>query len=273
MLCKEQNKSKEENKMKYITEIKGKEDVETIILPGKKHGNYSYPDLEVSTELFTTCDMWTGTVGRPGTVEQMKEVAAIMPTLRQFIDYVNLLRSRKVFYGNGKKVDEERIKQIFDEIVNGREKHFGEVFDGQFKMKNYFTKEIQMKYNIIKNDGSLQEIIETLDDHLGKINESLLARNLRRRFKDDFIENWGEKRIDAKYWLENATAQGLPPPNNPEDSEKGTFYWPPRHGGIINFGNLYGGFTCQESPYSCRGEYNTVERDKLKVVRPMWIKK
>lgn len=254
--------------MKPIMDLK-KENLETIILPCKSHGNYDYPDLFVSTELFTTCDIWNGTV------EQMKEKGVFMLTLRQFVDYVNLLRSKKVFYGKTEKqIPEEKIRQIYDETVNNRKNHYGEVFDGQFMMKNSFSKEIQMKYSQIYH-GKLEEGIITLDDHLGKVFESRLKRAWRRKFKDNFLEDLEEvqnkRRIDIKYWLENATNQGLPPPNNPIDFENGLPYLPPRPGGVINFGD-YGGLHCRINPNECRAEYSSIGGGKLKVVRPAWVR-
>src|SRR3989338_788157 len=75
-----------------------------IILPGRKHGSYDYPDLLVPTDRSHKGKNWHQTQ------ESLYLDGAYMITPRQFVDFINLLRSGNVYDGLGVKLDNKRVK-------------------------------------------------------------------------------------------------------------------------------------------------------------------
>ena len=132
-----------------------------LILPGKKHGNYEYPDLDVS--MYRT-GYNTGIVTLDKRINIAKEenghsyIRDIVweealklnlvlgndgtPSLRQFLDLKELLekginQEEKVLYANGKEIDDRKTLQaVYNEIFKTREPFRGEFLDAQFKFNS-----------------------------------------------------------------------------------------------------------------------------------------
>ncbi len=51
----------------------------------------------------------------------LNQEGAFMPTIRQFVDFLNLLRSGKAYDGRGKLVDKSKLDGILDEIYTVRD--------------------------------------------------------------------------------------------------------------------------------------------------------
>ncbi|MBS3152829.1 hypothetical protein J4230_05465, partial [Candidatus Woesearchaeota archaeon] len=95
-----------------------------IILPANnKVGNSSYPNILVSTERSHSNNKW----GECQTLLHSEQ--EFMLTIRQFVDFINLLRSGNVKYADGSKIAKRKIKKILNEIIKVREPSRAEWLD------------------------------------------------------------------------------------------------------------------------------------------------
>lgn len=131
----------------YSPGIKNLEDY--IILPGKVYENYSYPDLLVDIKKKHYCKNWYQTH------EALHKEGAFMLTIRQYLDFIQLLKSDKAYNGKGNKISATRINKTLNEIfAKGRHQEWnGEWLDARFEV---IDSELYMHYNHKIVDGSLQ---------------------------------------------------------------------------------------------------------------------
>ena len=173
-----------------------------IILPGRKHGSYEYPDLLVPAERTHKGKKW----------HQAKESlyldGAYMITPRQFVDFINLLRSGNAYNGLGVKLDTKRVKALLDDILEQKDPYRAEWLDARFAQSG---KTLNVMYHKIKSDGSIEDVAEPLHDCL---------------MEDK------QPGISLDYWLRNANNQGLPPKNISDGS---IYYWYPRDKAVARF--------------------------------------
>ncbi len=174
-----------------------------IILPGKVHGSYSYPDLVVSMDRYYHGKNWDQAH------EELNKEGYHMQNPRQFVDFLNLLRSGNVNDGLGKALSSDRIEVIYKEITEVREPWRAEWHDAKFfkRDEDWF-----IIYHKIKSDGTLEEVTESLEECL----------------MEDKTPG-----ISLDYWLANATQQGLP---FKKTKKGGLYYWNPRDGSVARFG-------------------------------------
>src|SRR3989338_2800958 len=99
-----------------------------IILEGRIHGSYSYPDLLVSLQ---KCHF--GLTWEESQLELLND-NSIMLTIRQYVDFLNLLYSDRAFTGNGKRINNSRAKRIFHNITSANYTFEGEWLDAKFKI-------------------------------------------------------------------------------------------------------------------------------------------
>jgi hypothetical protein len=170
-----------------------------LILQGNTHGNYSYPDLLVSMDKYHHNKTWYKTQ------EDLHNERAFMLTIRQFIDFINLLKSGKANNGKGKQVDKADLDKILDEIITVRRPWRAEWLDAKFSKQG-------ITYHNIKNDGTLEEVTEPLEDCLRK----------------DKTPG-----IDLDSWLNSANNQGLPTNKTKNGS---LCYWHPKEGYVAGCG-------------------------------------
>ena len=123
---------------------------------------------------------------------------------RQFVDFLNLLKSGRAYNGNGNVVDSQRLGAILDEIVGVRDPWRAEWLDAKFDGNN-------LVYHVIESTGQLREIKESLVDYLS-VNKT--------------------PGINMNDWLKDANYQGLPK-SNIKDGK--LFYWAPFDGTVAGF--------------------------------------
>lgn len=168
-----------------------------ILLPSHTYGNYSYPDTLVAMEKSRLSQHWNEVQGHLGWE------GAHMLTIRQFIDFLNLLRSGNAYDGRGRKVDSGKLNDIFKEITEVRDPWRAELLDADFKVdgENF----------IINYSHRFRSWKETL---ISKCSEPLAPCLMENNMPG----------IDLVEWLDNANYQGLPK----EDVKSGAlFYWQP----------------------------------------------
>ena len=182
-----------------------------IILEGRTHGSYSYPDLLVCMEKTHHNKDWYKTH------EALHKEDSLMLTIRQFVDFINLLKTGKGFNGKGNKVDKATLDKILDKILTVRSPWRAEWLDADFKVVN---DELYINYNHRAVNGELKPQ-----------NSELLEECL---MKDK------TPGISLGYWLKNATKQGLPPKDIPNGK---LYYWFPRkdNNSVARFGADSGG--------------------------------
>ena len=184
-----------------------------LILPGKTHGTYSYPDILIAIDRVHLGKNWTECQ------ETLAEEGSFMPTPRQYVDFLSHLKSGKVYDGTGARVDSGKISAILDDILTVRDPYRAEWLDAKFTQQRsqwYIT------YHKIKSNGTLEEVTDPLQ-------ECLMSDK--------------SPGIDLDYWLKNATSQGLPT----KGTENGSlYYWHPRNGVFAGFrvGSGWAGLSC-----------------------------
>jgi len=176
---------------------------EYLILPGRKHGNYEYPDLLVSAKRSHNGENWNKAH------ESLKQEDSFMLTLRQYVDFLNLLKSGIAHDGAGSLVNKKELDAILDDILTVRAPWRAEWLDAKFGSKGILKKSYSITYHKITPNGDLEEATEPLDDCL--------------------LSN---KQINLEEWLRKATSQGLPAP----DTSNGSLhYLSPANGTVARF--------------------------------------
>ena len=177
-----------------------------IILTGKAHGAYSYPDLLVPFDRSYNNHNWNQAR------DAVHNEGSLILTIRQYTDFLKLLKSGNAFNGRGTKLESGRINSLLDDILTVRNPWRAEWLDAKFSNKGTIRKKLQITYNKIKPDGSLEEVTEPLQDCL---------------MKDK------TPGINLDYWLNNATVQGIPPKNQTDGT---LYFWQPKDTAVAWFG-------------------------------------
>ncbi|MBI2148155.1 hypothetical protein HYU23_00595 [Candidatus Woesearchaeota archaeon] len=175
---------------------------EWIKLPGNTYEDYSYLDLLVSISRYNFNKNWNEC---QKLLHKNKE---FMLTIRQFVDFLNLLRSGEVEYSNGEKVPKKEVERILNEIIEVRSPWRSEWLDAKFINKE---EQIHIVYNKLNAEGETTEVIEPL--------------------KDCLIED-KTPGIGFNSWLNNKAKHGLPL-NNIKDGS--LWYWYPRANSVVWF--------------------------------------
>jgi hypothetical protein len=217
-----------------------------LILPGRSHGTYSYPDFVVSRhrlsygpavekaarELGITVQnsgtekdghQYIGNVDWHTALKLNLQLGNVTLTPRQFIDLKELLEEgmegkKKVYDGKGKKVDERALTAIYKEIVERRDPWRSEWLDAQFVDNNG---SLFIRYNHKNQGNSL--VFGT--------SESL------------------EAHVTENSWIDPASfnRQGLP--TRKSRSQK-LYFWSLTNGSVARFGADSGGagLSCDWDP-------------------------
>ena len=188
------NEQPQEHKIITKTNIQNPEAY--LILEGKPHQSYSYPDTLVEMERSHHGKNWFQVH------EELNKEQAHMLTIRQYIDFLNILRSGKVFDGKGNKIQKQKLDNILEDILTVRQPWRGEWLNADFKVQG---KELHILYTHRIINGKLQpQYTEQLDPATLRENKT--------------------PGISLDDWLNNATYQGLPPTK----IKKGDlYYWAP----------------------------------------------
>ncbi len=195
-----------------------------LILPGKQHESYSYPDLLVQTtrlgydkEVEKIAKKLNLSLSNTGTenngnkfIGNINWSIALKLNLslnsftlnpRQYLDFLTLLKSGNAFYANGNKTDKTVLDNVLDEILTVRNPYRAEWLDADFKVKNEKLF-INYGHKLVGNDlvPGKSELLE----------ECLM---------EDKTPG-----IDLDHLLINSTKQGLPKKNV---SGGDLYYWCP----------------------------------------------
>ncbi len=166
-----------------------------LILEGKTHGSYSYPDLYVAKSLSHHSKNWYQCH------EALQDEGNSMLTLRQFVDFLNLLKSGKAFDGKGKQVSSSELEAILKEITEQRDPWRAEWLDADFKV---IKNKLHLNYEHRHVQGKLQP---------------QRSEPLQGCLMEDKTPG-----IDLEDYLKRATLQGLPPA---EVKSGSLYYWKP----------------------------------------------
>ena len=154
------------------------------------------------------------------THSQLHQEGLYMPTIPQFIAFVNYLKGDYQRLGVKEKQEAE---QILDDILTVRNPWRAEWLDARFEEKG---EELYVHYNHRTIKGELKSQSEKLE---GCLMENKLPG------------------IDLEYWLNNHTKQGLPKPDNLDGD---LCYWGPRNNRVARF-DAYSGrvnLLCDRNP-------------------------
>ena len=151
-----------------------------------------YPDTLVSTTTTHHNNNWNKTH------ELLQANNQHMPTIKQFADFLKLLKSGKAFNQQGRQISSQTLEQIFNEITEVRSPWRAEWLDADFKVIN---DTLHINYNY--NEQSQPSNSEPLQPYL----------------QQDKTPG-----IDLEHWINNPTSQGLPKPNTQDGN---LWYWQP----------------------------------------------
>ena len=189
-----------------------------IILEGRTHGNYTYQDLLVSMEKSHLGETWDNCY------EALQQEEQFMLPIREFVDFINLLKSGRAFDGNGRTINTKTLTQILNEIIEVRNPWRSEMLGNKFKDVNGV---LHIEHNHRFVNGQLQ---------------SLNTEPLEQYLMQDKTPG-----ISLDHWLSNANSQGLPIPNT---NNGDLYYWHPRDNSVARFGSDSGwaGLNCVGGP-------------------------
>ncbi|MBS3146292.1 hypothetical protein J4471_01195 [Candidatus Woesearchaeota archaeon] len=97
-----------------------------VILEGKSYANYSYPDLLVSKKRTHIGKDWIGSQ------RGLHMNNSFMFNLTQFVDFIKLIRSDKVYDGNGRKLRGQEVNDIENNFLAWHHCDKGEWLDTNF---------------------------------------------------------------------------------------------------------------------------------------------
>lgn len=193
-----------------VTNIAGND--RYIFLEGRQHGNYEYPGLLVAMDRTHKGKNWNDTWSA------LRQEDALMLTPRQYVDFLNLLKSGKAYDGNGRTISSSKLPELFDDITKVQSPWRSEWLDAKFE-----NKVVGKKLGGLMNQNSLHIVYHKLDNgNLIEVADPL----------DGCLAEDRKPGIDMNYWLSNATEQGLPPKDN-QDGQ--LWYWHPRDGRVAGF--------------------------------------
>ncbi len=219
-----------------------------IILPGRSHEGYSYPDLYVAKTYAVDNLDWCGWHHR------LQESGFQMLTIRQFVDFTNLLNSGNAFDGRKKRVPPSELKQLFGKLISseGDSNYTMEYFDALFTLKSDKKSGQRLVY-INTNHKSQEGKFLPQDSDSIQCSDCLRIDNhgiCTAHQAEDFIKFKISREHGVDYdhngiisfddWMQRATAEGLPPvdiksPNLAPGMDRKISYLSPGDGSVAVF--------------------------------------
>jgi len=184
-----QSQSSKSKKSKYI-----------LLDREHQNGNYSEVDLLIPFKITYLNIKWE----ECKTPILLASEQGYMPTIRQHLDFLELIKSGEAFDEYGYKIDSKLLENLFDEITAQRDPWRGEWLDAQFGNRT-------ITYHKILQNGSVREITESLDDCLMEDKSPGIS-------------------LDS--WIKTANSYGLPTENTADGS---LLYLAPRSGTVAWF--------------------------------------
>ena len=152
-----------------------------LFLPAKKYGKYNYSNTLLSLERFHNGKNWFNTH------KALAAEGAYMPTIRQFVDAVKLLKSGKAINGKGQSIDKNIVNATLDDI---------------FKLGNYRGRWLDADFKVIK--GKL---------HIN-YGHKVVGGKITPQYSDPLVHCLMIDKgpgIALEDWINRATEHGLPP--------------------------------------------------------------
>ena len=205
------------NKPEPIANLNNPEDY--IILEGRVHDNYSYPDLLVSKYRLSSTNLdnntgeeangrkYIGNIKWENALTLNLNLNGFTLNPRQFIDFLALLKSGKAYDSKGSAIKKDELLQIYDEITKVRTPWRSEWMDASF---------------------------ESINDKLYLLSKHKLVNGILTPEYKEFVENSTLMKdklpgISLDSLLKTANKQGFPI-NKTENGE--LYFWHPRNGGV-----------------------------------------
>ena len=196
-----------------------------ILLEGRDNGDSCiYPDLLVSMDKSYPRMSWYETHAA------LSREGSYMLTIRQFVDFLNVLKSGKAFDGKGNLLGKIESETLFDEIVaransGGR----SEWLDAKFSRKG-LAQRLYITAHNIQSSGISDETTEPLDNCLR------------------WSRKHGKSGLAINFWLDSPTLQGMPRNNAPDGD---IYYLRPKNGKVARFSADMDRviFNCREDPH------------------------
>jgi len=176
-----------------------------------QNGNYSKVDLLVPFEITHLNEIWN----ECKTPTLLAKEQGYMPTIRQHVDFLTLIKSGEAFDEYGNRIDSKRLEILFDQITAIRDPRRAEWLDAKFESGT-------ITYYSIEQDGTVKKITESLDDCLMQDKSPGIS-------------------LDS--WLKTANSHGMPTENTQDGN---LHYWFPRKGAIAGLlaGSFLAGLSC-----------------------------
>ncbi|MFH1972463.1 MAG: hypothetical protein ABIJ18_03240 [archaeon] len=162
-------------------------------------GTNNYQDTFISTTRTHQGNNWNKTQ------ELLHARDLYMPTIKQFVDFLKLLRSGTAFNGNGDNIPSSQLDAIYKDITEVKDPWRAEWLDAKFEGN-------LIHYHHRTRQGSLQSVVS----------EGLVP----------YLRQDKTPGIDLEYWINNSTSQGLPLDNTLNGN---LYYWHPRDGAVARF--------------------------------------
>ncbi|MBS3146160.1 hypothetical protein J4471_00505 [Candidatus Woesearchaeota archaeon] len=157
-----------------------------IFLEGKSHGSYSYRDLLISCEKSHFGLNWFNAH------HALHRENSFMLNIRQYVDFLSLLKIGRGFDGNGQRIDESILLKMAYDILEIKDPWQGEWLDADFKV-NPTDKSLIINYDH-----------RTFNNKLQPAHFILL---------EDYLSDNKNPGIDLEQWIDTLTRHGLPPSN------------------------------------------------------------
>ena len=175
-----------------------------ILLPARAHGSYEYPNILVAKQGSLQGKNWHEAQ------EALKAEGKFMPTIRQYVDFLNILKSGVAYDGTGALMQKQELNSILDDILKVRSPWRTEWLDASFSKQG---EQLYITYHKF-NQGKLEQVTEP---------EPLQACLMKDKTPGISLDNW----------LQSSPEQGLPSSDTKEGS---LYYWHPRENHVARFG-------------------------------------
>ena len=172
----------EQSKVSFPNNVNVVNPEKYIFLPAKNYsGNQSYTNTLLSLDRLHNGKNWFDAH------KLLAAEGAYMPTIRQFVDFVKLLKSGSALNGKGKPIDKAIINSTLDDI---------------FKLGNYGGRWLDADFKVVGN---------VLNMNYGhRVDGSGLKYKHSEQLISSTLMSDRKPGIDLTDWISRATNQGLP---------------------------------------------------------------
>lgn len=200
-----------------------------IVLPARTHGTYSYAGTLVAMDKTHHNKNWSDSH------TLLADEGSYMPTIRQFVDFITLLKSGNAFDGRGNIVPKPKLDDILDDILTVKSPWRSEWLDAQFE----------------SHGGVIGIGSKMCMNYEHRVVNGVLTPQHPRKELNNYLTSNKTPGIDLDTWLANANEYGLPANISSGD----LYYWAPTNGRVAGFVAYSGwaGLGCDGDPADCDG--------------------